>query len=382
MDAELSDSKQGTKGELLLISNLGMYLVPGMSLTLFGWWLEGMGWSNSSHQNGGTNTSQDDHDTQRRYKRFTLILLAYGVPWDHPTVWVDEDEEEQRAKKKRSPRSRVLLYAIGSCLCAKGCTVVLSDQKYRTDQNERTEPRPLLHHQKVRLEYAPEHYDISDLRKMICSNFLILLNKYSDFRPEQVLDREDTDEEHRLLAAVEVGIKPVAVAMQMDYPEWPSEFARSHTVFEKLIENIIRWKSTQKGAASTDSCKKELVKFFSSEIMSNAIFVFLRLVSATWMCAHKDEYEPHIPSIGVGYPMELWCGVYVLPPREYTDHIPMRALAAALGVPLRVENLHDGPTHDIYTSDGGDDVPRVTLLYTGIHYDILYPRQQAEQGER
>ncbi|KAF0891976.1 hypothetical protein E2562_011352, partial [Oryza meyeriana var. granulata] len=47
-----------------------------------------------------------------------------------------------------------------------------------------------------------------------------------------------------------------------------------------------------------------------------------------------------------------WCATHLLPLGEYTDHIPMRALAAALGVPLRVENLHNGPAHDIYTADG------------------------------
>ena len=59
----------------------------------------------------------------------------------------------------------------------------------------------------------------------------------------------------------------------------------------------------------------------------------------------------------------------------------MRALAAAFRVPLQVENLHNGPAQDIYTADGVD-VPRVTLLYTGAHYDILYPRPPGERSRR
>jgi hypothetical protein len=51
----------------------------------------------------------------------------------------------------------------------------------------------------------------------------------------------------------------------------------------------------------------------------------------------------------------------------------MAALARALEVPLRLERLHGvGSDEDnIYTGPG--DVS-VTLLYTGNHYDIIYPR--------
>ena len=65
----------------------------------------------------------------------------------------------------------------------------------------------------------------------------------------------------------------------------------------------------------------------------------------------------------------------------------MTALVDALEVPLKVERLHGvGCAQDIYTGPG---VVSVTLLYTGNHYDIIYPRppcaesssQQASQGE-
>ncbi|EEC73284.1 hypothetical protein OsI_07441 [Oryza sativa Indica Group] len=192
---------------------------------------------------------------------------------------------------------------------------------------------------------------------------------------EQVLDREDTDEEQRLLAALEIEVKPMA--MQIDYPEWATAFSWGHEVFKKLIENIIGWKNP----ASTYSRKQELLGFFSSKRMSNGIFVFLRSLAATWICSHKDEYEQYVDDLGDDYPLEFWCATNLLPPRLYTDHVPMRALAAAFRVPLQVENLHNGPAQDIYTADGVD-VPRVTLLYTGAHYDILYPRPPGERSRR
>lgn len=82
-----------------------------------------------------------------------------------------------------------------------------------------------------------------------------------------------------------------------------------------------------------------------------------------------------------------WCFQNVTP-RCDADHVQMTAFARALEVPLHVEQLIEGrPAHDIYTG-GGHGVPRVTLLYTGHHYDIIYPlppdessSQQAAQGE-
>uniref|UniRef100_A0A0E0NFM5 OTU domain-containing protein n=1 Tax=Oryza rufipogon TaxID=4529 RepID=A0A0E0NFM5_ORYRU len=222
---------------------------------------------------------------------------------------------------------------------------------------------------KFSMEFAPDHYCLPGLRGIISSNFLILVSKYSEFRAvhgdgecfyrsfiisylEQVLDREDTDEEQRLLAALEIEVKPMA--MQIDYPEWATAFSWGHEVFKKLIENIIGWKNP----AST-----------------------YRSLAATWICSHKDEYEQYVDDLGDDYPLEFWCATNLLPPRLYTDHVPMRALAAAFRVPLQVENLHNGPAQDIYTADGVD-VPRVTLLYTGAHYDILYPRPPGERSRR
>ena len=135
----------------------------------------------------------------------------------------------------------------------------------------------------------------------------------------------------------------------------------------------MRWKRRQKGVASADSRRQKLLEFFSSYSKSDGILAFLKYAAANWICSHREEYEPNIAGLGGGYTLEAWCEIYLLQPREQTDHIQMTAVAAALGVPLRVENLHNGPAQDIYTADGVN-IPRVTLLYTGVHYDILYPR--------
>ncbi|VAI53894.1 unnamed protein product [Triticum turgidum subsp. durum] len=72
---------------------------------------------------------------------------------------------------------------------------------------------------------------------------------------EQVIDRQDTDEEHRLLDVVE------RMSVQHANLGWNSEFSRTSRAFKELIEKVMRWKGTE----STSSCRKEeLLQFFST----------------------------------------------------------------------------------------------------------------------
>lgn len=58
---------------------------------------------------------------------------------------------------------------------------------------------------------------------------------YVDLQQEQVLDRQDTDEERRLLAAVK------RVAMQHAHLGWTSEFSKSHKVGSCLLHICFFW---------------------------------------------------------------------------------------------------------------------------------------------
>ena len=55
------------------------------------------------------------------------------------------------------------------------------------------------------------------------------------------------------------------------------------------------------------------------------------------------------------------------------------ALATALEVPLRTESFQQGYARDIYTGPGFPR-PSVTLLYTGNHYNIIYPRAPSAES--
>uniref|UniRef100_A0ACD5XKB9 Uncharacterized protein n=1 Tax=Avena sativa TaxID=4498 RepID=A0ACD5XKB9_AVESA len=222
------------------------------------------------------------------------------------------------------------------------------------------------------------------------------LDAYSRFRPvigdgecfyrsfifsylEQVLDRQDRHEEHRLLDTVK------RVYTQHANLGWTSKFSRSYRAFKKLLQKVRRWKRHGRWSsiASTNSYRKEkLLEFFSSYDTTEEIFVFLRLVAAVQICSHKDDYEPLIHGLRKNYNLKDWCFRRVTPSRKFTDHVMMTALVRALEVPLKVERLYGGCAQDIYTGSG---VPRVsvTLLYTGNHYDIIYPHApSAESSSR
>ncbi|KAI5002451.1 hypothetical protein ZWY2020_027101 [Hordeum vulgare] len=225
------------------------------------------------------------------------------------------------------------------------------------------------------------------------------LDAYSEFRPvsgdgecfyrsfifsylEQVLDRQDTHEEHRLLDAVK------RVSLQHADLRWTSEFPRSYRAFKKLIKKVKRWKRHGRwkwnSITSTSSYRKEkLLEFFRSYDTTEDILTFLRLVVAIWICSQGKKYELRIPGLDKNYSLKDWCFQHVTPSREYADHVMMTALAEALEVPLRVELLSGGPAQDIYAGPG-PGVPRVsvTLLYTGNHYDVLYPRAPPTESSR
>ncbi|KAM3296500.1 hypothetical protein ACQJBY_038707 [Aegilops geniculata] len=146
--------------------------------------------------------------------------------------------------------------------------------------------------------------------------------------------------------------------------------------FKDLIKKVMRWKKhgRRNSMESTSSnLKEKLLEFFSKYDTTLDIFIFLRLVVAIEICSHEEVYEPLIPGLRGNYSLEDWCIRHVTPARRFTDHVMMVALATALEVPLRVERVRGGHDPDIYTVPGVLR-PRVTLLYSGDHYGIIYPR--------
>ncbi|OQU84204.1 hypothetical protein SORBI_3004G010600 [Sorghum bicolor] len=280
--------------------------------------------------------------------------------------------------------------------------------RIRNNRNH-TIMNPHVNYQKVHMAGIIRHYSLLErvAEQGFHSNVLELCRAYSEFRPvlgdgecfyrsfifsylEQVLDRQDTHEEHRILAAVK------GVARQHARLGWASEFSSSHKAFKKLIKKVMRWKthSRWKHVPTINSYRTEkLLEFFSSYDKTNDIFTFLRLVAAIWICSHSEEFEPLIPELNEGYTLTDWCSREVIQRKVFTDHIQIIALVRALGVPLRVEYLFQEVGQDLYTGQTSEDdisiciclpchhhvlppahqVPRVTVLYSDQHYDVIYP---------
>uniref|UniRef100_M8BBE2 Uncharacterized protein n=1 Tax=Aegilops tauschii TaxID=37682 RepID=M8BBE2_AEGTA len=211
-----------------------------------------------------------------------------------------------------------------------------------------------VNHQTHPITEVRKYYLVSDLAT---GQGVDHLDAYSKFRPvtgdgecfyrsfifsylEQVLDGQDTHEEHRLLDALK------RVSVQHADLRWTSEFPRSYRLPQRE----------------------------TSRVLQKLRYDGRQLVVAIWICSHAKQYEPRIPGLDRRYSLKDWCFQHVTPSRQYADHVMMTALAEALEVPLRVEQLNGGPAQDIYTVPG-PGVPRVsvTLLYTGNHYDVLYP---------
>ncbi|CAL4887650.1 unnamed protein product [Urochloa decumbens] len=278
-----------------------------------------------------------------------------------------------------------------------------------SDLNSRV-MNPAVNYETIPIAGIPLHYGLLEMVAgqglEFNANALNLQRVYSEFRPvlgdgecfyrsfifnylEQVLDRQDTHEERRILAAAE------EVAMQHARLGWADEFSRSHKAFKNLINKVKGWKTNRWKLVPTSNSyrKRKLLQYFNSYHGRNDIFTFLRFVAAIWLCSHSEEFTPLIqPELEEGGYTNLtdWCLVEVIQQKVMTDHIQITALLRALEVSLRVEYLLQGSGDDLHTVQGTQDheVPRVILLYTNNnHYDIIYPdpsaavRQDSDQVE-
>ncbi|KAM0877728.1 hypothetical protein ACQ4PT_035297 [Festuca glaucescens] len=142
---------------------------------------------------------------------------------------------------------------------------------------------------------------------------------------EQVLDRQDTHEEHHLLDTIK------RVSTQHANLGWTSSgFRRSYKAFKKLIKKVMGWKRQGRwnSIASPNSYRKEkLLAFFStysktedsekktplnlsflqliiihvSDKFCWLVFVFLRLVVAIQICSNGEEYGQLITGLSEHY---------------------------------------------------------------------------------
>ncbi|KAL6634255.1 hypothetical protein ACP70R_026926 [Stipagrostis hirtigluma subsp. patula] len=344
---------------------------------------------------------------------FDTMVYEQEAIWDLEERFAEE-QRKKRDKQHAKPRTRWIGKRKSLWREVKGGMkhMLLDRIRRRLGHASRstTSGGHHVHHQTILMTGMIQHYQLLEKvtarGEIFHSNALLLRRAYSEFRPvhgdgecfyrsfifsylEQVLDRPDTHEEYRLLAAVK------RVAKNCADLGWTSEFSKSHKAFKKLIKKVMRWKrrSRWKRMISADSYRRrKLLEFFSGYDTTRDS----EYVAAIWICSHREEYEPLVPDLREDFSLTDWCFREVIRRKVFTDHVQITALVTALGVPLRVEYLFQGNAQDLYTGQdvqddmprstcwprlrhlppSGHQVPRVTVLYSNIHYDILYPHRR------
>ncbi|CAO1939966.1 unnamed protein product [Urochloa humidicola] len=178
---------------------------------------------------------------------------------------------------------------------------------------------------------------------------------------ELVIENDDQSEENRLLCALE----NVSIAC-MDVDWLYDDFSKSYMAFKELVEKVKNWKSETRAVL-----RMLLLSYFGDYKETEAIFSFLRMSSATWLLTHP-EFSAFFTTED-GTTLEEHCRSEVIRSRSFADHIAISALSDALGIQIQIFSF---PIRkNIYSASSGESsaVPVVSLVFTGIHYDILYP---------
>ncbi|KAI4974054.1 hypothetical protein ZWY2020_041835 [Hordeum vulgare] len=142
------------------------------------------------------------------------------VTWSDPVV--EEKTEEKLSQAKVKSKQDKLPQAKGKLPWSK-----LKNKIFRKEGREICSEH--VKHQTHPITEVRRHY-------MLASDEANHLDAYSECRSEQVIDRQDTHEERRLLHVVK------RVARQHANLRWNSEFSRSSRAFKNLIKKVKRWK--------------------------------------------------------------------------------------------------------------------------------------------
>eukprot|EP00455_Lapot_gusevi_P034808 TRINITY_DN3850_c0_g1_i2.p1 TRINITY_DN3850_c0_g1~~TRINITY_DN3850_c0_g1_i2.p1 ORF type:complete len:271 (+),score=89.58 TRINITY_DN3850_c0_g1_i2:40-852(+) len=121
-----------------------------------------------------------------------------------------------------------------------------------------------------------------------------------------------------------------------------------------------------------DGCdvkSEEMAERMRDKSTSDYLVTYARFLTSYHLQSHPEQFAPFVPDGSI----MNFVRTEVEPMTKEADNLQCVALAAELGVTVRIEQLtqgDDGPlSHVVY----GDGEPMVHLLYRPGHYDILYP---------
>ncbi|KAH7924353.1 cysteine proteinase [Leucogyrophana mollusca] len=141
--------------------------------------------------------------------------------------------------------------------------------------------------------------------------------------------------------------------------------------FTDLIQSII--KPDDVGRMLTDEL---LLHVFQTPELSNAIVVYLRLLTSAHIRADPDNFAPFLMHPEIGIPLEPreFCEHFVEAVGKEADHVQITALSQAMKINVNIAYL-DGrkPSVDFVRFDNAADANAepLILLYRPGHYDVL-----------
>lgn len=139
-------------------------------------------------------------------------------------------------------------------------------------------------------------------------------------------------------------------------------------------------------AAMETRSHAELVQDFQTEGGEAEYLVwYMRLLTAGHLKEHAEDFQPFIDGLFPGQTVAQFCAAEVEPMGKECDQPQIAALTEALQVGVKIEYLDGsaGPGEDLQSyvcSPSTEHEPiSITLLYRPGHYDVLYPRETADE---
>uniref|UniRef100_A0A1I8ABQ5 ubiquitinyl hydrolase 1 n=1 Tax=Steinernema glaseri TaxID=37863 RepID=A0A1I8ABQ5_9BILA len=116
-----------------------------------------------------------------------------------------------------------------------------------------------------------------------------------------------------------------------------------------------------------------LIVDLTNDATSNYYVSFLRLITAGLLREREDDFSPFLSEYSS---MKDFCEHEVEPMWREADHLAIVGLSHALNLSIRVEYLDqnaapDGRSFYNFIVDG-DEEPKLVVLFTPGHYDVLY----------
>jgi len=171
-----------------------------------------------------------------------------------------------------------------------------------------------------------------------------------------LLEFKNKEEISRILKFIQ---ESFPMLLNLGYPEISIE-----SFYEILLEQIELIRDDKHNS-------KTLLESFCDYGISNALVVYMRLLTALSLQQNEELYSPFLEN---GQTIKQFCSSEVEPMAKEADHLKIDALTKIFDIGLALEYLDLSPGNVCKFHQFLPDKPqKVVMLYRPGHYDIIYP---------